>query len=52
MRQVPARFVVFKPLADVAQERATPMTVVFPVDPGRLSALVVLANSPGRTGRT
>ncbi len=49
MREVPTRFVVFKPLADVDPQRETPVTVVFPVDAHRLSALVVLANL-GREG--
>jgi uncharacterized protein (DUF169 family) len=49
MREVPTRFVVFKPLRDVELERETPATVVFPVNADQLSALVVLANA-GRTG--
>jgi hypothetical protein len=49
MREVSARFVVFKPLADVEPERETPATVVFPVNAHQLSALVVLANA-GREG--
>lgn len=41
--EVPTRFVVFKPFAEVrADER--PQVVIFVVDPDRLSALVVLAN--------
>ena len=50
MREVPTRFVVFKPLADVEPERETPVTVVLPVNAHQLSALVVLANA-GRDGR-
>jgi uncharacterized protein (DUF169 family) len=50
MRDVPTRFVVFKPLADVEPERETPVAVVFPVNAHQLSALVVLANA-GRDGR-
>ena len=49
MREVPSRYVVFKPLADVEPERETPVTVVFPVNAHQLSALVVLANA-GRAG--
>lgn len=49
MREVPTRWVVFKPLAEVDPERETPVTVVFPVNADRLSALVVLANA-GRPG--
>ena len=49
MREVPSRYVVFKPLADVEPERETPVTVVFPVNAHQLSALVVLANA-GRPG--
>jgi hypothetical protein len=43
MTEVPARYVVLKPLSQVhADER--PEVVIFLVDPDRLSALVVLAN--------
>jgi hypothetical protein len=49
MREVPTRFVVFRPLAEVEPERDTPVTVVFPVNAHQLSALVVLANA-GRDG--
>ncbi len=45
---VPRRFVVFKPLAEVVQDER-PEVVVFLVDPDRLAALVVLANY-GREG--
>jgi uncharacterized protein (DUF169 family) len=41
--EVPATYVVFKPLAAVAADER-PEIVVFVVDPDRLSALVVLAN--------
>jgi hypothetical protein len=44
--EVPTRYVVLKPLADVAPGE-TPETVIFLVDPDRLSALVVLANYAG-----
>jgi len=43
LTEVPARYVVFKPISQVrADER--PEVIVFLVDPDRLSALVVLAN--------
>lgn len=44
MREIPARYVVFKPLAEVDPERDNLRTVIFFADPDRLSALVVLAN--------
>lgn len=44
MREIPARYVVFKPLADVDPDRENLRTVIFFADPDRLSALVVLAN--------
>jgi len=43
MIDVPTRYVVLKPLSQVA-EGETPEIVIFLVDPDRLSALVVLAN--------
>ncbi len=43
MREIPARFVVVKPLDQVA-EGEVPQSVTFFVDPDQLSALVVLAN--------
>jgi len=49
MREVPRPFVVFKPLAEVEPEKEAPVTIVFPVNPHQLSALVVLANA-GRKG--
>lgn len=42
--QIPKRYVVFKPLADVDNEQSPPQTVIFFADPDELSALVVLAN--------
>ncbi len=42
--QIPKRYVVFRPLADVDAEKETPQTVIFFADPDELSALVVLAN--------
>jgi uncharacterized protein (DUF169 family) len=41
--EVPTRYVVFKPLSEVAADER-PEVVVFFVDPDRLSALIVLAN--------
>ena len=41
---VPTRYVLFKPLGDVAAGLETPRTVVFVVDADQLSALVILAN--------
>ncbi len=48
MFDVPARYVVLRPLSQVA-EGERPEVVIFLVDPDRLSALVVLANY-GREG--
>ncbi|ABW68696.1 DUF169 domain-containing protein [Desulfosudis oleivorans] len=42
-------YVIFKPLAEVDAATETPETVVFTVDPDRVSALVILANY-GRGG--
>jgi len=42
--QIPRRFVVFRPLADVGPDEQPPQTVLFFADPDELSALVVLAN--------
>ena len=44
--QVPKRYVVMKPLAEVAAGEA-PEVVIFLVDPDRLAGLVVLANHAG-----
>lgn len=41
---IPARYAVFKPLKSVDAPVEIPRTVIFFVDPDRLSALVVLAN--------
>ena len=41
---IPARFVVFKPLKEVDLAREIPQVVIFFVNPDQLSALVVLAN--------
>jgi hypothetical protein len=42
--QIPKRYVLFRPLADVDANKETPQTVIFFADPDELSALVVLAN--------
>lgn len=44
MTDIPANYVVFKPLGDVDAEKETPRSVTFLADPDQLSALVVLAN--------
>jgi hypothetical protein len=44
MMQIPKRYAVFRPLADVDADKETPQTVIFFADPDELSALVVLAN--------
>ena len=41
---IPAEYVIFKPLADVDPDRETPRVIVFFADPDQLSAMVVLAN--------
>ena len=46
MTEVPKRYVVLKPLAEVANGEV-PETVIFLVDPDRLAGLVVLANHAG-----
>ncbi|MBI5534092.1 MAG: DUF169 domain-containing protein [Deltaproteobacteria bacterium] len=43
MMQIPKRYVIFKPLTQVAAEE-TPQVVVFLVQPDQLSALIVLSN--------
>ena len=44
MTDIPATYVVFKPLQDVIRHTETPQTIIFFVNPDQLSALVVLAN--------
>lgn len=44
LTDVPARWVVFKPLAAVDEARETPISVTFFADPAQISALTVLAN--------
>jgi uncharacterized protein (DUF169 family) len=41
---IPAEYVIFKPLSDVDPDQEKPQVVVFFADPDQLSALVVLAN--------
>jgi len=41
---IPAQYVVFKPLKDVDEKKEVPVVVIFLVNPDQLSALVVLAN--------
>jgi len=41
---IPAEYVIFKPLADVDPDQEAPRVIVFFADPDQLSALVVLAN--------
>lgn len=47
--EVPAKYVVFKPLAGVDPQKDRPVVVVFLANPDQLSALVILANY-GRKG--
>jgi uncharacterized protein (DUF169 family) len=44
MMEIPATYVVFKPLEHVDLSHEKPSTVIFFVDPDQLSALVILAN--------
>ncbi|MBD3219206.1 MAG: hypothetical protein GF310_13100 [candidate division Zixibacteria bacterium] len=41
---VPAKYVMFKPLKDVDEKKDEPKVIVFTVNPDQLSALTVLAN--------
>jgi hypothetical protein len=41
---IPAEYVIFKPLADVDPDQETPRVIVFFTDPDQLSAMTVLAN--------
>jgi hypothetical protein len=50
MTRIPARYVLFKPLAEVDPAHETVSSVVFLVDADRLSALTVLANHAGPGG--
>jgi hypothetical protein len=42
--QIPKRYVILRPLADINPDHEPPETVIFFADPDELSALVVLAN--------
>jgi uncharacterized protein (DUF169 family) len=44
MTEIPATYVVFKPLQDIEKNEEKLQSVIFFVDPDQLSALVVLAN--------
>ena len=44
MTDIPAEYVIFKPLADVDPDQETPRVIVFFTDPDQLSAMSVLAN--------
>lgn len=50
MIQIPARYMIFKPLSQVDLAREEPSSVLFLVIPDRLSALLVLANYEGPAG--
>ena len=41
---IPTKYVIFKPLAEVDLQKEKPLVIIFFVDPDQLSALVVLAN--------
>lgn len=41
---IPARYVVFKPLKDVDLNREQPVVIIFLANPNQVSALVILAN--------
>jgi hypothetical protein len=41
---IPAEYVIFRPLGDIDPQQETPRVIVFFADPDQLSALEVLAN--------
>jgi uncharacterized protein (DUF169 family) len=49
--RIPTRYVILKPLSQVDPEEEEPNSVLFLVNPNRLSALVVLANYEGPAGQ-
>jgi len=48
---IPARFVVFKPLKDIDPQKDQPVVIVFLANPDQLSALVTLYNFEGEGNR-
>ena len=41
---IPTKYVIFKPLSEVDENKADVKVVIFPVNPHQLSALIILAN--------
>jgi uncharacterized protein (DUF169 family) len=50
MIDIPADYLIFKPLTDIVEKDETPQVVIFPVNPDQLSALVFLTNYARETG--